>query len=343
MQDNGGCSNDWSREMPVNPPNNEDAITNDELVMSLVEQALNQPEEDRERYVRKECCGDASLFETVWQYVKWDERMKGFLVESLYSLLAKESELPPGLLLENRFRIVRKVAAGGMGVVYEARDEKLGRRIAIKCAKAGFHARLSPEVRLASEINHPNVCKTWEIHTASGTQGNFDFLTMEFIEGPTLAEALSDGRLTKNERTAIANQLCAGLAEAHRRQVIHGDLKPSNILLHRGPDGIRAVITDFGLARAWLAQGPAVMSGEPGGTLDYMAPELLKRERPSAASDVYALAVILHELACGHAPFAVATPLEQRMERTPPRLKHPWGRIIARCLEPDPTRRCADA
>ncbi|MGA2601562.1 MAG: protein kinase [Bryobacteraceae bacterium] len=314
----------------------------DDLVMGLVEEALSHPAANRERFVREACAGDASLFENVWRYVSWDERMEGFLQQPLYPI-QEDRLLEPGQILEGRFRIERQVGGGGMGIVYEAHDEKLGRRIAIKCAKAGFHARLSPEVRLASEINHPNVCKTWEIHTASGTQGAFDFLTMEFIAGPTLAEALRNGLLPKEERTAVANQLCAGLAEAHRRHVIHGDLKPSNILLQRGPDGIRAVITDFGLARAWMAQGPAVMSGEPAGTLDYMAPELLKNGRPSAASDVYALGVILHELACGHAPFDASATLEQRMERAPPRLRHPWGRIIARCLEPGPTRRCDDA
>ncbi len=329
--------------MPVEPHNNEDTVTNDELVMSLVEQALSRPVEDREKYARQECGADSSLFDTVWQYVKWDERMKGFLVDPLYSLLTKESELPSGLMLENRFRIVRKVAAGGMGVVYEARDEKLGRRIAIKCAKAGFDGSLPPEVRHASEINHPNVCKTWEIHTASSPQGDLDFFTMEFIEGQTLAERLKDGPLPNKEARLVATQLCSGLAEAHRHQVIHGDLKSNNILLAHEPEGTRVVITDFGLARPWSAQGPGVMSGDLGGTLAYMAPELLKGKRPSAASDIYALGVILYEIAAGRKPFGEAVSIGERVVRRPPPLKHPWGRIIARCLEPDPALRCKDA
>ena len=259
-----GCSKDWSREMSAEPHNNEVAVSNDEAVMRLVERALQLPEADREGYVRNACGGDAALFKAVWNYVKWDERMNGFLLDPLYSLAPDESELEPGLMLENRFRIVRKVSAGGMGVVYEARDEKLGRRIAIKCAKAGFNARLPPEVRHASEINHPNVCKTWEIHTAAGPNGGFDFFTMEFIEGQTLSERLRQGPVPATEALNVASQLCAGLAEAHRHQVIHGDLKSNNILLARAAEGTRAVITDFGLARPWSAPGPGVMSGDAG-------------------------------------------------------------------------------
>jgi serine/threonine protein kinase/tetratricopeptide (TPR) repeat protein len=328
--------------MRAEPGNKEASAADDDLVMSLVEKALQQAGEDREGFLRKACGGDGDLFETVRHYVAWDERMKGFLLNPLCTLLAEESELEPGQMLENRFRIVRKLAAGGMGVVYEAQDEKLARRIAIKCAKAGFNARLPPEVRHASEINHPNVCKTWEIHTASGPRGSFDFFTMEFIDGQTLAERLRDGPLPDKEARNIATQLCAGLAEAHRHQVIHGDLKSNNILLARATGGTRVVITDFGLARPGLTQDPGVMSGDVGGTPDYMAPELLKRERPSVASDIYALGVILHEIAAGRTPFDGTVPLQERAVRRPAQLKHPWGRVVARCLDPNPARRYPD-
>jgi eukaryotic-like serine/threonine-protein kinase len=320
--------------MPSEPGSNREtaSIPDDELVMGLVERALQQPPELRQQFVREACAGNALLVETVWQYVKWDARMQDFLLRPICSSPADEVPLESGRMLDARFRIVRKIAGGGMGVVYEAQDEKLGRRIAVKCAKAGFGARLSPEVLHASEINHPNVCKTWEIHTASGPLGNFDFLTMEFVDGPTLAEKLRDGPIEKNEARVIATQLCAGLAEAHRHQVIHGDLKPNNILLARSTDGgTRAVITDFGLARALSAQDSAVGSLEPGGTLHYMAPELLKGQRPSPASDIYALGVILHELAAGRKPSEATTPLN-----------HPWSHTIARCLEPDPALRCSN-
>ncbi len=116
------------------------------------------------------------------------------------------------------------------------RDEKLDRRIALKCAKAGFRKRLPPEVRNASDISHPNVCKIFEIHTASTEHGDLDFLTMEFLDGETLSERLRSGPCSHREARVIALQLCAGLAEAHRKHVIHGDLKSSNIILAREGD-----------------------------------------------------------------------------------------------------------
>src|SRR5437660_193520 len=202
--------------------------------MNLVELALARPPEYREAYLRSACSSDPQLLKEVWKYVQWEERMNGFLLEPLYPPVSSEDPFEPGQTLVNRFRIVRKVGEGGMAVVYEALDEKLderlGRRIAIKCAKTGFRKRLPPEVGHAREIGHPNVCKIFEIHTASTDHGEVDFVTMEFLEGPTLAERLLEGALPDQEARTIAQQLCAGLAEAHRNQVIHGDLKSNNVI-----------------------------------------------------------------------------------------------------------------
>ena len=227
----------------------------DDLVMSLVEQALSQPPDTQETYIRTACAGDTELFSQVWDYVRWNQRMQDFLLEPLFPALSQH-HFEPGDLLADRFRIVREVAQGGMGIVYEAQDERLGRRIALKCAKSGFHKRLPPEVRHASEIGHTNVCKIFEIHTASTSGGEIDFLTMEFLDGETLAARLSRGRLPDAEALAIGQQICAGLAEAHRHRVVHGDLKSNNVILTADTGGrVRAVITDFGLARKPL--GPA--------------------------------------------------------------------------------------
>src|SRR5947209_9363070 len=115
-----------------------------------------------------------------------------------------EQPLPPGEILVERLRVVRRIAQGGMGVVYEAYDEKLGRRIALKCARPGHGGRLSPEVRLATEISHPNICKIYEIHTALTPGGPLDFFTMEFLEGHTLAHRLRAGPLGGEEKETIA-------------------------------------------------------------------------------------------------------------------------------------------
>src|SRR5579862_7209981 len=185
--------------------------------MGLVESALARPADQRESYVKSVCAHDSELLEEVWKYVEWEERMKGFLLDPLYPQLISEQVFEDGELLDNRFRIVREVAQGGMGIVYEAWDEKLDRRIAIKCAKPGFLKRLPPEVLHASEIAHPNVCKIFEIHTVSTDPGEIDFLTMEFLEGETLAERLHRGPLPEKQSSLVAQQLCAGLAEAHRK------------------------------------------------------------------------------------------------------------------------------
>ena len=306
----------------------------DELVMSLVDLTLARPPEERGAYLQSACAGDPDLYREVWRYVEWETRMKGFLLAPFYSPATAEHPFETGELLDQRFRIVREVAQGGMGVVYEAVDEKLGRNIALKCAKAGFGNRLPPEVRLATEISHPNVCKIFEIHTASTPLGEIDFVTMEFLAGETLAERLAHGALPEAEAATIARQLCAGLAEAHRNHVIHGDLKSNNVILSVDADGgIRAVITDFGLARGMEAS-LAGHAGASGGTPDYMAPELWQGGKPSIASDLYALGVILYELAYGRRPQA-----KEKLIATKPK----WDRVITRCLEADPVLRFHDA
>jgi serine/threonine protein kinase/tetratricopeptide (TPR) repeat protein len=313
----------------------------DDLVMSLVELALARAPEERERYLHSVCAHDSQLFEEVRKYVDWEERMNGFLLEPLFSSPSYELTLVPGELLDGRFRIVREVAQGGMGIVYEAVDEKLERRIAIKCAKPGFRKRLPPEVRHATEISHHNVCKIYEIHTASTDRGEIDFITMEFLEGETLAQRLGRGRLPEAQARTIAQQLSAGLAAAHRNQVIHGDLKSNNVILATGADGaVRAVITDFGLARR-----PETVLQTVGGTPDYMAPELWKGEKPTAASDIYALGVILYELASGHTPFPSSSEVswEERLSPRPPAVSPKWDRVLAGCLQADPARRFRSA
>src|SRR5437016_1297788 len=195
-----------------------------------------------------------------------------------------------GALLGGRFRIVRAVGRGGMGVVYEAFDEMLGRRVALKCARPGHHDRLPPEARAAREVSHYNVCKVHELHVLSTPLGEMECLSMEFIEGETLsARVHRQGRIPAREAREIALQICAGLAQAHKQAVVHGDLKCGNVILTESAEGCpRAVLTDFGLARLKLADGGAHVMSEQGGTLDYMAPELFLGQPASVASDMYA-------------------------------------------------------
>jgi eukaryotic-like serine/threonine-protein kinase len=268
-----------------------------------------------------------------------------------------DDPVAPGQLLADRFRVVRRIARGGMGVVYEAFDEKLNRPIALKCARGGHDRRLSPEVRLATEISHPNICKIYEIHTTQTPEGPLEFFTMELLDGETLSDRLDKGPLPRKDAETIARHLCAGLAEAHRHHIIHADLKSANIILSKNPDGtLRAVITDFGLACDTTA------ACSSGGTPGYMAPELYAGETHTVASDIYALGVVLHELVSGVRPHERAAMLastvthdpadrfsksERRkrlaaLSQTPLRpLRSGWDKILETCLQADPKQRYA--
>ena len=335
----------------------------DELVMTLIETAQQRPPAEREEFLRSVCGSNPELFAEVWDRIAWDDRMGSFLREPL--VVPRETShqvFELGERLGGRFRILREVGHGGMGVVYEAFDEKLDRRIAIKCARLGFGSRLPPEARAAREVSHFNVCKLHDLHTAQTPFGDVDFLTMEFVEGETLADRIKRaGPLPEIEAREIAREVCAGLAQAHRQGVVHGDLKCSNIILSRTfEDRPRAVLTDFGLAKLQLAAGSIHVMSVQGGTLEYMAPELFLGERASIASDVYALGVVFHLMLTGRAPARRKAPPAPQLpasdpeastvtlgravpsaewERVTETLPAPWDRIVTRCLAPQPAQR----
>jgi eukaryotic-like serine/threonine-protein kinase len=271
--------------------------------------------------------------------------------------------LSPGSLLGERFRIVREVGRGGMGLVFEAVDEKLNQRVALKFARPGWGDRLPPEVRAAREVSHFNVCKVHDLHMTSTTFGEMEFVSMEFIDGQTLSERMSrHGPLPEAEARGIAKQICAGLAHAHRQGVIHGDLKCGNVILSRLPQGgLRAVIADFGAAKMKVVEGPDVKGG-CAGTRDYMAPELFHGEKPTVASDLYALGILFHVMLTGHLPKRFERSQESpavdlnastvslgplivdaQWQHTIEDLPSPWEKIVTRSLSPRPENRFRSA
>ncbi|HEY2012635.1 MAG TPA: protein kinase, partial [Bryobacteraceae bacterium] len=348
------------------------AERDDDLIMTLVEETLQTPPEKREERLRK-LCQDPSVYQEVCERVRWEERMGRFLLDPLFERTAPGDPFAAGNLVGGRFRILRKVGYGGMGVVFEAVDEKLERRVALKCARPGHRQRLPPEARAAREVSHYNVCKVHDLHTVETPAGEIDFLSMEFIEGGTLSERIrTGGPMPDREAREIAAQICAGLAQAHRQGVVHGDLKCANILLTASREGrMRAVITDFGMAKMAEPQGGSMMSGR-GGTFDYMAPELLLGGRATAASDLYALGVMFHIMLKGHSPERENPPprsipsvpwnpstdattltmaqaiLSQAIlpgdwRRKVEDLPAPWNRVVNRCLEARPLERFPSA
>jgi eukaryotic-like serine/threonine-protein kinase len=267
------------------------------------------------------------------------------------------AQLAPGSTLQTRFRIIRLIARGGMGEVYEAVDTALGTRVALKTVRmeqgAGEQAlhRFRREILLARRIGHPNVCRVFELHLG-GPSEPAAFLTMELLEGETLAERLRrDGPIPEASAREIVRQILSALAAAHAEGVIHRDLKASNVMLvPAASGGERVVVTDFGIAYALgsLSDSSATPEGVVG-TPAYMAPEQVTGGTVSPATDLYGLGVVMFEMTSGRLPFAGATPQEvaaRRLSGPSPRLSSAvpgvsrrWATLTAWCLEPQPGRR----
>ena len=288
------------------------------------------------------------------------------LVDGARAAAPEGGQLADGALLAERYRIVRFIARGGMGEVYEAEDLELGARVALKMMRPDVAAdpraidRFKREIHLARRVTHPNVCRIFDVGFAAPGVGaaRLPFLTMELLAGDTLSEWLwRVVRLTTDEAMPLARQLASALAAAHDAGVVHRDFKSANIVLVPTADGaLRAVVTDFGVARASdgldfaaTSSGARGIVGSPG----YMAPEQLQGQEATAAADVYAYGVVLYEMVTGHLPFEAATPMLTALKRlehppTPPRLHVPelderWQRVLVRCLEREPAARYASA
>lgn len=315
-----------------------ESVPRDERVAEIVSATLRTALQEREEFVRLACDGDGELQAEVIEAVSWEERMGDFLLHPVLDAQSTMRSFEVGQLVAERFEITREIGEGGMGVVYEAFDRKRRQRIAIKAAKPGFHWLLSPELESALRVRHPNICLVNEIHTARTSQGEVDFLTMELLEGETLAAHLRRGRLTCREAYPLARQLCTGLGEAHRSGIIHRDLKSTNVFLCPLEDGhLRLVIADFGLARG-VAQ-----VAETAGTPAYMAPELWRGEPASPASDIFSLGVMLYEMVVGRLPSPEDRQALAASSSGAAGLDRRWRRTILRCLDPLPSARPRDA
>jgi eukaryotic-like serine/threonine-protein kinase len=279
---------------------------------------------------------------------------------------AQSQAFVPGDLVAERFRIIRFVARGGMGEVYEAEDIELHERVALKSIRsellhnARALDRFKREVHLARKVTHPNVCRIFDLFrqpaSAAGedSHGPVAFVAMELLEGETLAEFLHrQPRLSIEQARPIAVQMAAGLGAAHSAGVLHRDFKPGNVLLVPGTKGVRAVITDFGLALRSNADVSLAASvtgaGEVLGTPAYMSPEQVEGKDLTPASDVYAFGLVLYQMVTGAHAFDGSTPLSMAVRRikenpAPPRRLAPdldprWESLILKCLDREPKAR----
>jgi serine/threonine protein kinase len=267
-----------------------------------------------------------------------------------------------GELLAGRFRIVRLLGRGGMGEVWEAEDLKLGGRVAVKSVRPDAAQvpealdRFLREVHLARQVTHPNVCRIFDVFPHRLADGReLTFLSMELLEGVTLRQHLdAQGRLAPSAALPLARQMAAGLEAAHQAGVVHRDFKSANVMLVPTPRGLRAVVTDFGLARAGVGETAGLtVTGAFLGTPAYMAPEQVAGEEVTPATDLYALGIVLYEMVTGELPFQGETALSVAVKRLSqeapsprtvvPDLDPRWEAVVARCLERRPAERFASA
>lgn len=251
------------------------------------------------------------------------------------------------------YEVVERIGSGGMGDVYLARDTRLRRRVALKLVRddrssAENRERLLREARTAATLNHPNVCIVHDVGEAGGEL----YIGMEYLEGRLLREVIVPGGLPIESVIHYGAQVAAALDHAHQHGIVHGDLKSNNVIITRTGD---AKVLDFGLARrirkadleeARSSRSVLTEESQIGGTLPYMAPEMLRGEAVDERTDLWALGVLLYELAAGHKPFRGRTPFEltTAVQRDPPPAlpaSVPPGlrAVIGKCLAKDPSQR----
>jgi serine/threonine protein kinase/tetratricopeptide (TPR) repeat protein len=342
-------------------------------MQQLFEAALLLEEGDWPTFLSSRCGSDSELADKVRQLLIADRDSKKFLAdEPFVAMPAMESastraSLQLHHILCGRFQLLAYLGEGGMGQVYEALDLELHQRIAIKAIRPeiaelpGVLSRFKREVYTTRRITHPNVCRTFDLERhvgpvsgRDGPESSITFLTMELLQGQTLAERIKgSGPLASAEILQVALQLCYALNAAHAVGVVHCDLKPSNIFLTEPQPNLRVVVTDFGIARIIHSESRSLFfpthsqgtpSGPAAGTPAYMAPEQFERGQCSPASDIYSFGLILYEAMTGERLY----PLSRSPEQVHTKISNAgsdkeqafqWSGLLASCLQADPVAR----
>jgi Tol biopolymer transport system component len=344
-------------------------VTSDERrqrIDDLCDAALDRDAGERSAFVAEACGDDEALRCEVEALLTHAEAAQGFLTTPLDEvaarILADEHEHGPlvGRQLGS-YRILSLLGAGGMGEVYRARDIRLHRDVAIKVVPDRFIsipgrlARFELEARVLATLNHPHIGAIYGLEEADGIRG----LVLELVEGPTLAERLSAGRLSIHEALAVAHEIADGLEAAHDKGIIHRDLKPANVKIT--PEGTAKVL-DFGLAKVFSTEesghdmAPAIPTNQTregviAGTTAYMSPEQARGKTVDKRTDIWAFGCVFFEMLTGVPPFAgdtvsdtIAAVLGRDPDWTLLPAQTPQGirRLLQRCLEKDSKRRLRD-
>ncbi len=324
----------------------------------LFGEALGLPRDRQLAFLDRVCAGQPGLRRMVEDLLDENDRLTGFLSEPVFAksegaagMASQTLVVEPGKRLLDRYQITQKLGAGGMGVVYRARDEKLGREVAIKMLHRGVVAdddargRFRREARALAKMNHAHIASVHDVIEQDGA----DCIVMELVAGESLAAKLRSGALPVREATTIALQVAEALEEAHEQGVIHRDLKPANVMIT--PKG-QAKVLDFGLARllgpADVTQTALETSGVMGTPL-YMPPEQALGQKADVRSDLWSLGVTYYESLTGVEPFrrptilailrAITDETVRPMRELCPQTPLLAEQIVARALEKDPELR----
>ncbi|MBV8755946.1 MAG: serine/threonine protein kinase [Deltaproteobacteria bacterium] len=271
-------------------------------VEAVFNEVVDLPDHERAAHLVSACGSDDALrgeIEALLASVPDAARSMRTAIGEVAASLPRVPRLQIGARLGKRYQIIELLGEGGMGAVYRAHDDKLGEAVALKVVRGPVDEQLlRDEVRLAQRVTHPNVCRTFDLEEVDGLH----LVKMEYVPGETLATRLArDRALPIAECVRIARGVAAGLAAAHARHIVHGDLKPANIML----DGDRVLLMDFGVA--WVARVAAAPVGRLRGTVGYLAPELVRDRQADERADLYALGCVLYEMLAGEPVFPAAS------------------------------------
>jgi Tol biopolymer transport system component/tRNA A-37 threonylcarbamoyl transferase component Bud32 len=313
----------------------------EEIYHSVLELAPRE----RAAFIAEACKGDEDLRKEIEALAARDGSPTGVLDHAVWQRPGESTAPAPGTRL-GPYEIVAAIGAGGMGQVYSARDTRLNRTVAIKVSLGRFSDRFAREARAIASLNHANICTLHDVGP--------DYLVMELIDGPTLADRIRKGAVPLEEALALARQIAAALEAAHERGIVHRDLKPANIKVR--PDGSVKVL-DFGLAKSWdesqTAPKTNVITAEmtgPGmilGTAGYMSPEQATGQEVDKRADIWSFGVVLYEMLTGERLFdgpTMQSALTAVLTREPDwdRLPAQVRRLLRSCLEKDPKKRLRD-
>ncbi len=333
-------------------------------IEQLYHAALERAPDERAAFLAESCAGNQTLRQEVESLLAYDERAAHFIASPPDELAAEivAAAQPPSLIGANldHYQILALLGKGGMGEVYQARDNRLDRTVALKILPIEVAAdkermqRFVREAKAASALNHPHVATIYEIGAAEGVS----FIAMEYVEGQSLAAKINGHPLAINEIVELGSQIADALDEAHSKGITHRDIKPANVMLTlRG----QVKVLDFGLAKIARPQSidsqvSTLAKTEPGvmmGTVPYMSPEQALGRDVDQRSDLFSLGAVLYEMATGRLPFAGASTSEtldrilhaqpEAMARFNYDVPAELERMVRKCLEKERERRYQSA